>query len=122
MNLQVSQAYNKASELLQSPRDAEFRIIARVTHRLTVAAEAKEGNSAQMLEALYLNERLWSSLASDVALEANALPVSLKAKLLYLYRFTKHQSDLIREGRGEIGVLIDINRAVMRGLSGELGG
>ena len=122
MNLHLQRAYGQVSAILHSPREAEHEVIARVTRALYLAKQEREKAPRALLEALYLNDRLWSALASDVALEANGLPASLKAKLIYLYRFSIHQSDLIRAGGGEIDVLIEINQAVMRGLRGEVGG
>ena len=120
MSQHLHRAYGQASAIVHSPREAEYEVIARVTRAL---CRARDGASSRArLEALYLNDRLWSALARDVALEGNGLPASLKAKLIYLFRFSLHQSDLIREGRGEIDVLIDINHAVLRGLRGEVGG
>ena len=121
MNLHLQGAYGQVSAILQSPREAEYEVIARVTRELSRAKALRQNLPRKMLEALYLNDRLWSALVSDVVLEANGLPPSLKAKLIYLYRFSLHQSALIREGRGEVDVLIEINQAVMRGLRGEGG-
>lgn len=120
MTLHLQQAYGQATAIIQSPREAEYEVISRVTRELTRANESKETNPKALIEALYLNERLWSALISDVALEENGLPASLKSKLVYLYRFTRHQSDILRETRGDAGALIDINKAVLRGLRGEV--
>jgi flagellar protein FlaF len=42
--------------------------------------------------------------------------------LFYLYEFTVHHSRAVLDGRGSVGVLADINTAVMRGLRGQGGG
>lgn len=120
MTLHQQMAYGLHS-VVRSPKDTEYDIIARVTQQLSkanVPSEKTSRLSKALLEALHLNERLWSTLATDVALEENGLPASLRAKLFYLYRFTHHHSAQIRQGVGDVGVLIDINTAVLRGLRG----
>lgn len=120
MTLHQQMAYGLTS-IVRSPRETEYDIIARVTQQLGKANEDWDKTSRPsraLLEALHLNERLWSTLANDVALEENGLPATLRAKLFYLYRFTQHHSERVRKNEGEVGVLIDINTAVLRGLRG----
>ena len=113
-------AYGRATPNTRTPRDTEYDIIARVTQALIVASLNRDTDRPNFLEALHRNERLWSTLAVDIAEAANGLPQALRAKLFYLYRFTVRQSRLIRDGQGSPDVLIDINKAVLRGLRGEV--
>ncbi|MCB5409580.1 flagellar biosynthesis regulator FlaF [Pseudogemmobacter faecipullorum] len=119
MSQQPLLAYNQTATPLRTPRAAEYEVIARVTSRLAQAHQQRNENRPELLAALFRNERLWSTLASDVAEPGNSLPVLLRARLFYLYRFTVEHSQRIRAGNGEAGVLIDINRAVMTGLRGQ---
>ncbi len=112
-------AYAQPVAPARSPRAAEYEVIARVTQRLVAADADRIPNQAAFLEALHLNERLWSTLAADVAEPGNGLPQALRARLVYLYRFTVEHSRKIREGAASAGVLVDINTAILRGLRGE---
>ena len=106
----------------QTPRRVEYDLLARCTQRLKAAALARHQNYTGLVTALEENQRLWSTLAADVADEGNSLPAKLRAQLFYLYEFTAHHSRTIRDSNGSVDVLIDINTAVMRGLRGEGGG
>jgi len=118
MSLLANTAYAQPVTAARTPRDAEYEVIARVTQRLAAASATREEAPAAFLEALFRNERLWSTLAADVSDPGNGLPAPLRAQLFYLYRFTTEHSRKVRNGSAPVGVLIDINRAVLRGLRG----
>ena len=119
MSYQPVIAYNQPATPLRTPRAAEYEIIAKVTSQLSLAHQRQSVNRPALLDALLRNERLWSTFAADVAEAENPLPPLLKARIVYLFRFTVEHSQRIREETGDAGVLIDINRAVMKGLRGE---
>ncbi|MFE3835789.1 flagellar biosynthesis regulator FlaF [Pseudogemmobacter sonorensis] len=119
MTPQTASAYARPAAPFRSARDTEYEVIARVTQRLAAAIPRREIDHPAFLEALFNNERLWSTLASDVAEPGNGLPQALRARLFYLYRFTVAHSEKLRAGSGAADVLIDINKAVLRGLRGE---
>jgi flagellar protein FlaF len=106
----------------KTPRSLEYDLLARITQRLTKAWASKDASYADLIAALDENLRLWSTLASDVATPGNTLPAKLRAQLFYLYEFTNQHSRAIREDKGSVTVLVDINTAVMRGLRGQGGG
>lgn len=112
-------AYARPEAPARTPRSIEYDLLARMTQRLTQAESRKDKDYAGLLAALNDNERLWSAFAADVASPGNGLPARLRAQLFYLFEFTAHHSREIAAGRGSVGVLVDINTAVMRGLRGE---
>ncbi|GLS85180.1 flagellar biosynthesis regulatory protein FlaF [Cypionkella aquatica] len=105
----------------KTPRSLEYDLLARITQRLTQAAAARRENHPGFIAALDENLRLWSTLAADVADAGNTLPQKLRAQLFYLYEFTSLHSRAIRNDKGSVEVLVDINTAVMRGLRGHGG-
>jgi flagellar biosynthesis activator protein FlaF len=115
---QAIATYGNPTTPARSGRNLEYDLLARVTQGLTRAAETHDGNYPALVSALDDNQRLWSTLAVDVAQEGNALPRQLRAQLFYLYQFTAEQTRRVLDGKGNVGVLIDINTAVMRGLRG----
>lgn len=118
MNLveQARRAYGPGNIALRSGRSAEHQLISDVTARLSAAA-----GFAQCAAALHDNRRLWTRLAADVADGENGLPESLRARIFYLAEFTHHHSRRVLRGEAGIAPLVEINTAVLRGLSGQAG-
>ncbi len=116
-------AYRRPDAPARSPRTIEYDLFARVTRALTTAQTASgpagRADFAGLAQALHDNGRMWRVLATDVAEPGNALPAALRARLFYLYQFTEAHSRKVLGGTAEVGVLVDINTAVMRGLRGE---
>lgn len=100
-------------------RRAEYETIARVTQKLRDTAVKSKTDFPGYVEALHLNQKLWTALVVDVADAANPLPDELKARIIYLAEFTQHQTrKILREG-ASIMPLLEINMAVLRGLKKE---
>ncbi len=112
-------AYAQPAAPTRTPRAAEYEVIARITRRLSTAAAQRRENHPAFIAALADNERLWSTLAVDVAGDGNGLPQALRARLFYLYRFTAEHSRKVRAETASPEVLVEINTAVLRGLRGE---
>jgi flagellar biosynthesis activator protein FlaF len=106
----------------KTPRSVEYDLLARITQRLSSAWSTRTANYPALVAALDENQRVWSTLAADVADPGNTLPSKLRAQLFYLYEFTAVHSRAIRDNKGSVDVLVDINTAVMRGLRGDGGG
>lgn len=116
MNAQFTaqRAYAQTAGSLRTPRGQEYDAFARVTHQMIATQSA--GTMAPLAAALHRNRRLWTLLASDVADPANQLPADLRAQVFYLAEFTSQHSRKVLRGAATIGPLIEINRAIMRGL------
>ena len=121
MTLHSPLAYARHETPARSFRSIEYDLIAQVTQRLCAAAVARESDFPGLVRALTDNQKLWSTLASDVALPENGLPPALRARLFYLYEFTTAHSRAVLDAGASIEVLTDINTAVMRGLRGDRG-
>ncbi len=111
------QAYQNAARKTESPRQTEFRAFALATRNLIDASSLPDSEIGRRAEALSVNRRLWSLLASDCAAEGNSLPQGLRAQIISLSIFVdRHSSAVMRQG-ASFDVLIDINRSIMQGLS-----
>ncbi|MEO0915793.1 MAG: flagellar biosynthesis regulator FlaF [Pseudomonadota bacterium] len=108
--------YRKNAAYTKSPRDAEYEVIARISHKLRSAAQSRATNYPRYVEALSDNRRLWTTLASDLALPENGLPKDLRARLFWLAEFTESETQKLLRNEGDVGVLIEINAAVLQGL------
>jgi flagellar biosynthesis activator protein FlaF len=104
-HIMAQAAYASPAAPTRTTRGIEYDAFARVTHRLKSALMPKLGGFGDLARALHDNRCLWSTLASDVSGDANALPPSLRAQVL------------ANEASAE--VLVEINTAMMRGLRHE---
>lgn len=112
--------YGATNAHIRTPRSIEYDVLARVTARIKAACE--EGVAfSQLAEALVDNNRVWTIFASDVAESNNGLPATLRAQLFYLAEFTFLHTQKVLNGTATAVPLIDINTAVLRGLSGQGG-
>jgi flagellar protein FlaF len=113
----AEKSYANPGRSTATPRNVEYQAFARVTGQLSSASRdgAEFGKLAQALQD---NLSLWTVLGTDVAGAANGLPSDLKAKLFYLFEFTRAHTVKVMNREATADVLIDINSAIMRGLRG----
>lgn len=113
------QAYQAAATRAENPRETEYRLFAQVTRALMEAAKCDPADIRGRVDALDWNRRLWSALGADCSSPENQLPPALRASIISLSIWVgKHTSAVIRKEE-EIEPLIEINRMIMQGLSGE---
>ncbi|KUF09611.1 flagellar biosynthesis regulator FlaF [Pseudoponticoccus marisrubri] len=119
MNAQTlaQRAYSQNARTTQTPRGTEYELIARVTYRIKSMAEAGPMAYPKLVEALSDNQRLWTALAVDVADGGNELPKELRAQIFYLAEFVQFQTSKVLARKGRITPLLEINAAILRGLS-----
>lgn len=111
-------AYAASATPVRTERGTEYAAFQKVTARLNQA----QRDGAPMTEratALHDNRKLWTILASDLADGGNELPQGLRAQLFYLAEFSLLQSRKALNDAAALGALVEINTAVMRGLSGQ---
>lgn len=121
MTLHIPIGYGHRETPARSPRSVEYDLIAQVTQRLRHAWANRDRDFPGFVHAMTDNQKLWSTLACDVALPENGLPQTLRARLFYLHEFTASHSRAVLNDNASVDVLIDINTAVMRGLRGDRG-
>ena len=69
---------------------------------------------------IHENRQMWDTLAVNVIDDANELPNTLRAQIFYLAEFTTIHSRLVLKGTANVQPLIDINTAILRGLTPEV--
>ncbi len=115
-------AYGSAQDAALTPRQAEYRIFARVTHALAEAEAAastgEPGAVARLAAAANENLRMWYALAEDLVGDANGLPDALRAGLISLAGFVERETPKVIARRIPVAGLVDVNTAVMKGLRG----
>jgi flagellar biosynthesis activator protein FlaF len=110
--------YTAASTPIRTERGTEYAVFAQVTHRMKAVDPADRSAFPRLAQAVLDNQRLWSTLAEDLMLDSNALPVPLRAQLLSLAEFVRTHSLAVLGRRASIAPLVDINTAIMKGLRG----
>jgi flagellar protein FlaF len=116
------QAYQRAAEQAEGPKQTEYRLFGLVTRALMDAAQKDLSDHRGRMKALHWNRRLWTTLAHDCANPENRLPTALKANIISLSIWVdKHTSEVMQK-QAAIQPLIDVNRIIMQGLSGQMAG
>ena len=118
---QARQAYAPANTHLRTDRSTELQVFSQTTSRLRMAATATPFAFSCLAAALHENRRLWTLLAADVSDDDNGLSPDLRAQIFYLAEFTAYHSRKVLKGEATVEALVDINLAIMRGLSGQSG-
>jgi flagellar protein FlaF len=109
-------AYKPTAAGVQSPREIEYKVFARVSGRIQNALNQK--NFPALAAALVDNVDLWMTLARDVGQPGNDLPQDLRKNLAELAIFTARHTKRVLDGDASAITLIEINQAVMKGLRG----
>lgn len=111
-------AYAASATPVRTQRGTEYAAFQKVTARLNQALR-QNAPMSERAAALHENRKLWTILASDLAEGDNGLPQALRAQLFYLAEFSLLQSRQALKDVAALEALVDINTAVMRGLSGQ---
>lgn len=118
IQMQAQRGYAAATQNhIRSPRATEYAAFTRVTTRLKNAQSGGIERFPELAAALDDNRKLWRLIAIDVADPGNRLPAELRGQLFSLYEFTDQHTTKVLERRADAAPLIDINTAIMRGLS-----
>lgn len=119
MNAQTiaQRAYAQTAQTTKTPRGTEYELIAKVTYRIKSAAQSGPSAYPRLIEALYDNQRLWTTLAVDVADQDNELPQELRARIFYLAEFVQQHTTKVMTRKARLAPLLEINAAILRGLS-----
>ncbi|NQV60689.1 MAG: flagellar biosynthesis regulator FlaF [Alphaproteobacteria bacterium] len=109
------QAYLQAQNITESPRQTEYRILARITSAMI---KAEQQGHTEVVRAVHWNRRLWLTLQSDCASEDNGLPDAMRAGIISLAIWVDKHSRKVLKREADLGPMIEVNRNIMEGLSG----
>ncbi|MBL4893966.1 MAG: flagellar biosynthesis regulator FlaF [Emcibacter sp.] len=115
MSLKAYQTTQKANE---STSQTEYRLFAEVTRALMDAKDLPKLD-VRLHDALHWNRQLWSTLATDCAVEGNMLPKQLRASIISISIWVGKYSSQVARGDEEVQALIDINKNIMEGLAAQ---
>lgn len=107
-------AYGRTQNRVEGPRQVEYRLLGQVTGAL-IAAKT-QADKRKFFDAVLWNQRVWDAFFHDLMDPGNRLPDELKRLLTRLYWSVRDETDRLIAGRGDIDVLITVNRNIMDGL------
>lgn len=107
-------SYQKVQSGTEDPRKTEYRLFALVTKALM---DAEKSDHTSLVKAIHWNRRLWLTLQSDCAGDANRLPDPTRAGIISLAIWVDKHSRKVLKGEAQLRALIDVNRSIMEGLA-----
>ena len=111
------QNYVQAQNVTETSRQTEYRLFAQVTRALM---SAQTGNKSELREALNWNRRMWIVLEMSCASDDNELPQETRAGIISLAIWVNKHSIKVLNGEADVQAIIQVNRAIMDGLAGNL--
>lgn len=113
---EAKRAYTNLDLPVQTSRQSEYQIFAKITGQLQAAAAMEDFDVQKRALVIYENQKLWLALQEDLRHPDNAFPDQLKAGLISLAIFIQTHSSKVLLGGEDIQPLIDVNICMMRGL------
>lgn len=111
-------AYRRAQSIGESPRGTEYRLMNQITGEMIAARDAGLAGAA-LMPALHRNRLAWSTFSSLCGSPGNQLPDDLRARIISIALWVERHTSAVVTGRDSIDDLIEVNRAIIEGLSNE---
>lgn len=115
MNAQLPNGYDAATSVEADPRRAEALILSKLAAGM-IRASAPGNGFATLAAAVHDNRQFWRLASHDLAQDGNWLPAQLRAQLLSLAGFVERETGRVLAAGTTPAALIEINRALARGL------
>jgi flagellar protein FlaF len=110
-------AYHRARNIVETPRQAERRLMCEITGEMIHARDAGHVKGA-LMPPLHRNRELWSTFSAVCGTAGNELPAPLRASIISLALWVDQFTSDVVAGRESIDDLISVNRDIIDGLSG----
>ena len=110
-------AYRRVRTIVETPRQAERRLMLEITGEMIQAREAGLVKGA-LMPALHRNREVWRTFSAVCGTVGNTLPDELRASIISLALWVDQFTSDVVTGRESIDDLISINRDIIDGLSG----
>lgn len=114
------QAYGRVQNATENPRSMEYRLLGQVTAALTKARDGSRG-TAEFVDALLWNKKVWDAFIVDLSSEGNRLPKELRAQIIGIGLWVGRETIQVLDGTGDIDALINVNKTIMEGLAPQPG-
>ncbi|CAH0356135.1 flagellar biosynthesis regulator FlaF [soil metagenome] len=110
-------AYQRVRSIVETPRQAERRLMCEITGEMIHAREAGHVRGA-LMPSLHRNRELWSTFSAVCGSAGNELPMPLRASIISLALWVDQFTSDVAAGRESIDDLISVNRDIIEGLTG----
>ena len=111
-------AYQRARTMVESPRATEHRLMSQITGDMIAAHEAGLTGPA-LMPVLHRNREVWSAFSAVCGSAGNGLPDALRASIISISLWVERFTSDVATGRESIQELIEVNRTIIEGLTGE---
>ena len=118
----AAQAYARTSQTTSSPREIEAQALLKAARQLQEVQSNWAGPGKALESALLFNRRLWSIFMSAAQADENPQPIEIRQNIANIGVFVMKQTvDMqLNPDPAKLKSLIDINRNLAAGLSGQV--
>jgi flagellar protein FlaF len=118
----AAQAYARTSQTTSSPREIEAQALLKAARQLQEVQSNWAGPGKALESALLFNRRLWSIFMSAAQTDENPQPIEIRQNIANIGVFVMNQTvDMqLNPDPAKLKSLIDINRNLAAGLSGQV--
>ena len=121
MHQLAHKAYSNVTSRTATDKQIEYALFSEITDALKDVAAQDMPPPAIWAEAIDRNLQLWLALSIDLLNPSNQFDPQLRIGLINLGETVRRISHRVLAGEAELDELIDINEAIMAGLSGDPG-
>jgi flagellar protein FlaF len=121
MSSAALQAYARTAQRIASPRDIEAQALLKAARQLQDVMANWDEPDPGLTAALMFNRKLWSIFLSDALRDENPEQIAIRQNIANIGIFVMTQSAALqlKPERERLQALIDINRNIAAGLSGQ---
>lgn len=114
----AANAYGRAAQATQSPRELEAQLLMKSAQRLQLLKDGWAEGARDLMDALTYNRKIWTVLATGATEPDNPLPDAIKANIAQLaaFIFQRTIATQIEPAPEKLSMLIQINRNIASGL------
>jgi flagellar protein FlaF len=116
-----AQAYARTAQKVATPRDIEAQALHKAIRKLQEVIDRWAETDEGLTDALLFNRKLWSIFVSDAISDENPEKVEIRQNIANIGIFVLTQCAALQQ-KPEVGALqalIEINRNIAAGLSGQ---
>ncbi|UZE51312.1 flagellar biosynthesis regulator FlaF [Rhodopseudomonas sp. P2A-2r] len=118
-----AQAYARTAQKVATPRDIEAQALFKAVRKLQEVIDRWEETDEGLIDALMFNRKLWSIFVSDAISDQNPEKVEIRQNIanIGIFVLTQCAALQLKPEVDKLQALIDINRNIAAGLSGNPG-
>lgn len=118
-----AQAYARTAQKVATPRDIEAQALFKAVRKLQEVVDRWDETDEGLIDALMFNRKLWSIFVSDAISDQNPEKIDIRQNIanIGIFVLTQCAALQLKPEVDKLQALIDINRNIAAGLSGNPG-